>query len=147
VRHGGEIESPLLLGHEVRAIQRETGKSANAFSEQRSRANSIRWMRTGDGGCYFFRNGKCGIYPIRPVDCRLFPYDVRKNEKGQLVLIAYTSLCPETFDAARYRAHAATLLDLLGDDILTYGQVRTPGMDAKPHVTIGTIDEIRKGGR
>lgn len=142
VKRGGDIEAPLLCLDDVLAIQAGTGLPAEAFSVETSPNDSIRWMLAGENGCHFYRGGKCEIYSARPIDCRLFPFDVRENKEGELVLIVYSSLCPVGFDAAQYVGHAKNLLTHLGPDIWAYARAPVPGMLEKPHVVLGTIKEI-----
>jgi len=141
VKHNGKIESPVIFQNDIEEIVRYTGKHPDSFSLRRDDSyEGLRSMRTDEAGCYFYNNGECSIYTVRPVDCRLFPLDIKMEEDGRIVWIAYTRLCPVGFDPRNYLEEAKTLLPELGKNVYQYAKMELPGMDKEPYVELEELN-------
>ena len=148
VTPSGEIDPPVLFSSDVEAIEQFTGKRADSFSNLKDVATrSERVILLGSKGCFFYRDGKCSIYAVRPVDCRLFPVDIIEKPDGRLVWIAYTSLCPVSFDPRAQLDHARRLLPLLGENVRAYARMETDALDRASYVELGDVesDKLTRG--
>jgi len=99
----------------------------------------MRTMNVGANGCALYENGLCGVYAVRPLDCRLFPFDIIQKPSGQLVLIAYTALCPVVFDTETFMEQATRLIPKLGENLVAYARAKTPGMDKEPYIELADL--------
>lgn len=106
-----KIDMPVFLHNELGQIRnqladRTTPKNnfsqsiAKPFNESPVRQMKRDIQKGSDGiehsKCHFFDENekRCQIYSGRPIDCKIFPYDIRKNNKTQEYVIGYYSaLC------------------------------------------------------
>ncbi|MEM2637797.1 MAG: YkgJ family cysteine cluster protein [Candidatus Hadarchaeales archaeon] len=72
-----------LLEKEVEKISNITNMHPMQFASPISGAGKFKYkMKRRGGACIFLKNGACTIYEHRPLVCRLYPFFVRKTEKG-----------------------------------------------------------------
>lgn len=137
----GEIDSPVIMSHEVRAIEKYSGIAHRKFIESGKDHKESRFhhLKYDSSGCFFFKNGKCKIYDVRPIDCRLFPFDIIQRG-GFLELIEYKSVCPIASRDADNIEKARTLLPHLGEGIYEYATIATPLLMRSEYHVIGRIN-------
>lgn len=139
----GEVDAPVLLNEEIEEIALVTREAPAKFLEQTvPSGTTLAQMTATKNGCYFYRSGRCAIYESRPLDCRLFPFDVIEKPSGSLVLIAYTELCPVSYDPFQYLNDARELILRLGDQVRAYAQRTAPKMQRQKFLEIGELSAI-----
>lgn len=138
---GKYVDLPVLTPEDTQRISEVTQTSRREFTTETS--GTLANMKARSGKCYFYRNGKCSIYGSRPIDCRLFPFDVRENSLGNLVLVWYSSACPKPIDAESYIEHAKSLLPEIQAYITEFAQKESPLLDKCSYKIVGMISTIR----
>jgi Fe-S-cluster containining protein len=121
---GKVIDRGILTPDEVNNICLKTGLRASDFTITTNTyfAN----IKLINNKCYFYKFNKCTIYNIRPLDCRLFPFDIKRNENGELILVYYSTVCPSLVNIDLYRDNALLLLSYLGNYIEEYTDHESP---------------------
>jgi len=141
---GGRIGNPILFKEDINRIEKFTKNDKNTFSNVPLDSNSvIRSMKSNENGCHFSQKGDCTIYPVRPLDCRLFPIDIKEKIDGSLIWIAYTAICPVTYDIQKCWGHAKLLLPYLKNNIKEYARANAPWMHDEPFVELGNIELVK----
>lgn len=108
---GKKLDPAVLIPEDIDSISQKTGLNTNEFSIPSIGSLSI--MKSYKEDCFFYRNNKCIIYNYRPIDCQLFPFDIRKDVNGNLVLVAYISTCPEAINIDSYKESVSYLINKL----------------------------------
>ena len=94
-----DVDMPVLLKNESQKIQSLNPRfrkmkefSHNIKDTSVRQVNEIN-KQDGERHCHFYDVSKhqCTIYDIRPVDCRLFPFDIKLDEKTNEYWIGYYS--------------------------------------------------------
>lgn len=137
----GIIGNPILFKEDIKRIEKYTKIKQELFSINCSDSNlNIRMMKSTDKGCKFTRTGHCTIYPVRPLDCRLFPIDIKEKNNNQLIWIAYTAICPVSYNILECLEQAKVLLPFLKKNIREYARANAPWMHKEPFVELGPIE-------
>jgi Fe-S-cluster containining protein len=124
---GKVIDRAVLTPNDVKNICSATGLQASAFSINTK--NNFANIKLINNNCYFYKYNKCTIYNIRPLDCRLFPFDIRRNESGELILVYYNTVCPSLVNIDMYEEKALFLLSYLGNYLEEYADHGSPLLD------------------
>lgn len=124
---GKVIDRAVLTPDDVRNICLETGLQASDFSI--ATKNNFANIKLINNNCYFYKNNKCTIYNNRPLDCRLFPFDIRRNESGELILVYYTTVCPSLVNMDIYKDNALFLLSFVDNYLEEYADHESPLLD------------------
>lgn len=132
------VDPPVLTPNDVDNICKKTGLTSNEFCISAERGLSE--MKRHNGHCYFYQNEKCTIYRIRPVDCKLFPFDVYKNNKGELLLLCYLSACPIQIDVESCIEKARSFLKDLYPYLEEFAEHNSPLLDHHNYKVIETIE-------
>ncbi|MBU1920771.1 YkgJ family cysteine cluster protein, partial [bacterium] len=140
---GRRVDHPVLTQDDLQRIHSYTGLEISSFSEPDK--GSLSNMRSLNGVCYFYKSGKCEIYDQRPIDCRLFPFDVRHNSNGKLILIWYTDSCPQEINAESYISIALTLINEFKHDIVEYSNHVSPLLDLRKYKVVGELVLLSNG--
>lgn len=134
---GKTVDLPVLTPIDVSNICKRTGLSPGDFTV--SGGEKLLNMRPVDGRCFFYRKEKCTIYEARPFDCKLFPFDIRKNEKGKLILVWYSTACPNPIDIEPYKEKINALLPSLNPYLEEFALQKSPLLDSQEYNFLRTL--------
>jgi len=137
----GEMGQPVLLPEDVKKISEATGLDASAFLVPNSGSPSgLARLASGETGCMFHEGGRCIIYDVRPTDCRLFPFDLVERGNGEIVWVAYTDLCPTSYDPRSFFEEVKPLLARLHPHVREFARDQPPGMAVRERIELGPVD-------
>ncbi|SRR5258706_6919226 len=119
------VDAPIVFPVEVDAISQATSLLPAEFATPDD-SSSYSWLQSTQDGCVFLRLGRCQVYDVRPLDCRLFPLDLVELRNGQIAWIAYTSICPTSYDPEPLLRNAKALLQNSPIDMSAYARARIP---------------------
>lgn len=134
---GKTVDKAILTPKDIRIISKKTGLHRSEFSTPTN--GSLASMKVRGSECYFYQNRKCTIYNVRPVDCRLFPFDIRKNNKLESMLVWYSTACPKQINAESYEKSVKLLLNSLHPYSEEFAKLYSPLLDKHDYKIVGTI--------
>jgi Fe-S-cluster containining protein len=102
---------PVLLPYEVSLISKSTGLGDNDFTND-CELGEVRQMKGKNGVCFFYQNNHCSIYENRPLDCKLFPFDLKINDRNGYDLVLYDTraICGLSISVKSYFSNIIELI-------------------------------------
>lgn len=135
---GKTVDPPVLTPKDIWNISNKKSIPIKKFSIPTN--GTLAKMKTYNNKCCFYKNGNCSIYDERPIDCRLFPFDIRRNDKKELILIWYYTACPKSINAKQYEKKARALLPHLKPYIEEYADYYSPLLDKQHYKVVETLN-------
>ncbi len=111
----------LLLRCEMQKIAKETGISANRFSNEimDKQPYCFEMKKTNEGKCFFLKNNQCTIYSLRPLICRFYPFQLMYDLDKEKHVFDVTLECPAINQGKPFKEKEFEQLFELARKILT----------------------------
>ncbi|MFH1428002.1 MAG: YkgJ family cysteine cluster protein [Patescibacteria group bacterium] len=128
---GKTVDRPVLTPRDIFNISQNTKLSVDQFSVPVG--NGLSEMKLCGTKCIFYKKGHCTLYNTRPIDCKIFPFDIRRNKKKELMLVWYTTACPKKINAEVYEQAIRPLLAEIQPYFDQFADNKSPLLDRQKY--------------